>query len=143
MAKEFNLKITTCDRSFYSGPCESIVLPAIDGEHGVLADHEPMVTAIVSGECNDVTLDSNNSFILGYGKQNIIAVGQGFAEIKPEQVEVIVDTAEYPEEIDARRAEEAKIRAEEAMRQKQSILEYNHSQAALSRAMTRLKVKGR
>lgn len=56
-------------------------------------------------------------------------------------MEVIVDTAEYPEEIDARRAEEAKIRAEEAMRQKQSILEYNHSQAALSRAMTRLKVK--
>lgn len=133
MAKEFNLKITTCDRSFYSGPCESIVLPAIDGEHGVLADHEPMVTAIVSGECR----------FTANGKQNIIAVGQGFAEIKPEQVEVIVDTAEYPEEIDVRRAEEAKIRAEEAMRQKQSILEYNHSQAALSRAMTRLKVKGR
>ena len=133
MAKEFNLKITTCDRSFYSGPCESIVLPAIDGEHGVLADHEPMVTAIVSGECR----------FTANGKQNIIAVGQGFAEIKPEQVEVIVDTAEYPEEIDARRAEEVKIRAEEAMRQKQSILEYNHSQAALSRAMTRLKVKGR
>lgn len=133
MAKEFNLKITTCDRSFYSGPCESIVLPAIDGEHGVLADHEPMVTAIVSGECR----------FTANGKQNIIAVGQGFAEIKPEQVEVIVDTAEYPEEIDERRAEEAKIRAEEAMRQKQSILEYNHSQAALSRAMTRLKVKGR
>ena len=133
MAKEFNLNITTCDRSFYSGPCESIVLPAIDGEHGVLADHEPMVTAIVSGECR----------FTANGKQNIIAVGQGFAEIKPEQVEVIVDTAEYPEEIDARRAEEAKIRAEEAMRQKQSILEYNHSQAALSRAMTRLKVKGR
>ena len=133
MPKEFNLKITTCDRSFYSGPCESIVLPAIDGEHGVLADHEPMVTAIVSGECR----------FTANGKQNIIAVGQGFAEIKPEQVEVIVDTAEYPEEIDARRAEEAKIRAEEAMRQKQSILEYNHSQAALSRAMTRLKVKGR
>ena len=133
MAKEFNLKITTCDRSFYSGPCESIVLPAIDGEHGVLADHEPMVTAIVSGECR----------FTANGKQNIIAVGQGIAEIKPEQVEVIVDTAEYPEEIDARRAEEAKIRAEEAMRQKQSILEYNHSQAALSRAMTRLKVKGR
>ena len=133
MAKEFNLKITTCDRSFYDGPCESIVLPAIDGEHGVLADHEPMVTAIVSGECR----------FTANGKQNIIAVGQGFAEIKPEQVEVIVDTAEYPEEIDARRAEEAKKRAEEAMRQKQSILEYNHSQAALSRAMTRLKVKGR
>ena len=133
MAKEFNLKITTCDRSFYDGPCESIVLPATDGEHGVLADHEPMVTAIVSGECR----------FTANGKQNIIAVGQGFAEIKPEQVEVIVDTAEYPEEIDARRAEEAKIRAEEAMRQKQSILEYNHSQAALSRAMTRLKVKGR
>ena len=130
MAKEFNLKITTCDRSFYSGPCESIVLPAIDGEHGVLADHEPMVTAIVSGECR----------FTANGKQNIIAVGQGFAEIKPEQVEVIVDTAEYPEEIDARRAEEAKIRAEEAMRQKQSIQEYHMNQLALSRAMARLRV---
>ena len=80
MAKEFNLKITTCDRSFYSGPCESIVLPAIDGEHGVLADHEPMVTAIVSGECR----------FTANGKQNIIAVGQGFAEIKPEQWKLLL-----------------------------------------------------
>lgn len=133
MAKEFNLRIITCDKKFYLGPCEGIVLPATDGEHGVLAGHEAMVTAIVSGECR----------FTENGKEHIIAVGQGFAEIKPDEVMVIVDSAEYPEEIDAKRAEEAKIRAEEAMRQKQSILEYNHSQAALSRAMTRLKVKGR
>lgn len=133
MANQFNLKITTCDRSFYEGPCEGIVLPATDGEHGVLAGHEAMVTAIVSGECR-FKID---------GEEKVIAVGQGFAEIKPEEVSVIVDTAEYPEEIDARRAEQAKARAEEAMRQKQSLLEYNHSQAALSRAMARLKVRGR
>ena len=71
MAKEFNLKITTCDRSFYDGPCESIVLPAIDGEHGVLADHEPMVTAIVSGECR----------FTANGKQNIIAVGRALLKL--------------------------------------------------------------
>lgn len=133
MAKEFNLIITTCDRRFFSDPCESIILPATDGEHGVLAGHEAMVIAIVSGECRFTVK----------GEEKVIAVGQGFAEIKPDKVMVIVDSAEYPEEIDAKRAQQAKMRAEEAMRQKQSILEYNHSQAALSRAMTRLKVKGR
>ena len=52
---------------------------------------------------------------------------------------VIVDTCEYPEEIDLRRAEEAKERAEEQLRQKQSIAEYHISKASLARAMTRLK----
>ena len=53
---------------------------------------------------------------------------------------VIVDTCEYPEEIDLRRAQEAKERAEEQLRQKQSIQEYHMNQMALARAMTRLKV---
>ena len=52
---------------------------------------------------------------------------------------VIVDTCEYPEEIDVRRAKEAKERAEEQLRQKQSIEEYHMSKASLARAMARLK----
>ena len=63
----------------------------------------------------------------------------GFAEIMNNRVSVLVNTAERPEDIDVKRAEEAKERAEERLRQKQSIQEYHLSQASLARAMARLK----
>ena len=69
-----------------------------------------------------------------------IAVGVGFVEIVNNRVTLIVDTAEKPEDIDVRRAQEQKERAEERIRQKQSIQEYYHSQASLARAMNRLRV---
>ena len=65
--------------------------------------------------------------------------GVGHAQIAYNRVTILVDFAEKPEEIDVRRAEEAKQRAEERLRQKQSIHEYYHSRAALARAMARLK----
>ena len=52
-----------------------------------------------------------------------------------------MDTAELPEDIDLRRAQEAKERAEEQLRQKQSIVEHSHSEASLARALTRLRIK--
>ena len=66
-------------------------------------------------------------------------VGMGFVEIVNNRVTLLVETAEHPEEIDIARAREAKERAEEQLRQKQSIQEYYHSRASLARAMTRLK----
>ena len=68
------------------------------------------------------------------------AVGDGIVEVSSEKVVVISDFAEKPEEIDIKRAERAKERAEERIRLKKSEKEYVHSQAALSRAMARLKV---
>ena len=59
------------------------------------------------------------------------------------RVTLLVETAEKPEEIDVRRAEEAKQRAEERLRQKQSMVEYRTTQAALARALSRLKFKGK
>ena len=75
------------------------------------------------------------------GQWQIAAVGSGFAEIMPEYAILLVSFAEHPEEIDAKRAEAAKRRAEERLRQKQSIQEYYHSKAALARAMARLKTR--
>jgi F-type H+-transporting ATPase subunit epsilon len=66
-------------------------------------------------------------------------VSQGFAEIINNRVSVLVNSAERPEEIDVKRAEEARQRAQERLRHKQSIQEYYLSQASLARAMTRLK----
>ena len=69
-----------------------------------------------------------------------IAVGVGFIEIVNNRVTLIVDTAEKPEDIDVRHAREQKERAEEQLRQQQSIQQYYHTQASLARAMNRLRV---
>lgn len=66
------------------------------------------------------------------GKWEPAAVGAGFVEIKPDYVILLVGFAEHPEEIDRKRAEAAGSRAEERLRQKQSIHEYYHSKAALA-----------
>ena len=67
-------------------------------------------------------------------------VSKGFAEIVNNRASVLVNTAERPEDIDVKRAEEAKERAEEQLRQKQSIQQYYHTQASLARAMNRLRL---
>ncbi len=126
----FNLEIVATDKIFYKGQCEFLVFPGIDGEHGILANHEPMVAAVKAGELR-YTVD---------GEIRGAAVGDGFIEVSSEKVVVISDFAEKPEEIDIKRAERAKERAEERLRLKRSEKEYVHSQAALSRAMARLKV---
>ena len=127
----FTLEIITPERQFYIGPAQALVLPAVDGEMGIYPGHEPVVTAIEPGELR----------YKAQGKWEPAAVGAGFAEVKPDYVILLVGFAEHPEEIDRRRAEAAKARAEERLRQKQSIQEYHHSKAALARAMARLKTR--
>ena len=127
----FGLKIIASDRVFYIGRCRKLILPAPDGKMGILPDHENMVIAISVGDAR---------MEIEEGSWVDIAVGAGFAEVVNNRVTILVDTAERPEEIDVRRAEEAKARAEEQLRQKQSLQEYYLTQASLSRAMNRLKV---
>ena len=115
---------------FYDGKCEYLVIPTIDGEKGILAHHENMVIAVEIGELRFRKPD---------GEWVTAVVSKGFAEIVNNRASVLVNTAEHPEDIDVKRAEEAKERAEEQLRQKQSIQEYYLSQASMARAMTRLK----
>lgn len=131
MAKKFQLEIIASDHPFYKGECEMLVFPGIDGKHGILANHEAMVTCLSPGEIK-FQID---------GEWHHAAVGEGFVEITPTYVIILADTIERPEDIDLHRAEEAKIRAEEKLRQKLSQTEYYETLAALNRAMTRLKIK--
>ena len=129
MSKTIELEIITPEKKFYSGPAEGIIMPAIDGQYGVQPGHEPVVTALEPGTvryCVDGTWEE-------------AVVSMGFAEVMPDYVILLVDTAERPDEIDRARAERALERAEERMRQKQSIQEYYRSKAAIARAMARLK----
>ena len=127
----FGLKIIASDKVFYEGRCRNLVIPAPDGEKGILPNHENMIIAIAVGIAR---------MEIEEGKWQEVAVGTGFVEIVNNRVTLRVDTAERPEDIDVRRAEEQRERAEEQMRQKQSIQEYYHTQASLARAMNRLKL---
>ncbi|MCI6560011.1 MAG: ATP synthase F1 subunit epsilon [Ruminococcus sp.] len=130
MAKSFHLEIIASDRVFYVGDCEHLVVTALDGLLGILPGHEPLVTSLPTGELKYMV----------DGKWRYAAISEGFMEVMPEFAVILADSCELPEEIDIKRAEEARLRAEEQMRQKQSIMEYYHTQAALNRAMNRLKV---
>lgn len=130
----FSLKIIASDKVFFNGRAEMVTVPALDGEKCLLAHHENIVIATDVGALRFRTED---------GVVHEAVVGKGFAEAMNNRVTVLVDTAERPEDIDAKRAEEALERAKEQLRQKQSIQEYYHSQASMARAMTRLKLSGK
>ena len=127
----FYLKVISANRVFCAGKCRSLIVPEFDGQKEILAHHEDMVIAIDEGQMK-FQPEGSDEWIHA-------VVGMGFVEIVNNRVTLIVETAEKPEEIDVRRAEEAKQWAEERLRQKQSIHEYYHSRAALARAMARLK----
>lgn len=126
----FFLEVLTPERKFFSGEAEGVIFRSVDGEMGVRARHAPTVAAIDVG-----TLKINAK-----GKWIEALVTEGFAEIMPNKVVILVDTAEYPEEIDINRAKAAKERAEEKLQKKLSQIEYMRSKTALARAMARLKI---
>ncbi len=131
MEHTFTLRVIASDKIFYDGKGIQLVIPAADGEKGILAHHENMVIAIVPG---DLRLQKED------GSWAEAAVGGGFVQIANNRVTVLTDTAERPEEIDVKRAQLARERAEEQLRQKQSLQEYHQTQAALARAMSRLRI---
>lgn len=128
--ESFFLKVVSSDKVFFEGKCTSLTVPTPDGLKGVLAHHENMVIAVEIGELV-VTPEE--------GEKITAVVSKGFVEILNNRVEVLVGSAEKPEDIDILRAQEAEERAKEQLRQKQSIQEYHMSQASLARAMNRLK----
>ena len=130
MAKTFHLEIIATDRIFYQGDCEHLVITAIDGLVGIMAGHEPIVTTLPTGELKYMV----------DGKWNYAAISGGFIQVMPDSSIILADNCELPEEIDIKRAQEARERAQERLRQKQSIKEYYETQAALNRAMNRLKI---
>lgn len=130
MAKTFHLEIIATDRIFFQGECEHLVIRAIDGLIGIMAGHEPLVTSLPTGEMK---------YMVG-GEWHYAAISGGFIQVMPDSAVILADSCELPEEIDIKRAEEAKERAAEMLRQKQSIKEYYQTQAALNRAINRLKI---
>lgn len=134
MADEFRVHIVASDRDFFDGTCTSIRVPTVDGAVGLMAHHIDIVTALVPGEM---------WYRLPDGTENTAAVSHGLLRMEDNDVLILVDSAERPEEIDMVRARRAAERAKEIMLQSKSWQEYLQTQASLSRAMNRLKAAHR
>ena len=130
MAETIQLEVVTPERQVGSEAAEYIEIPGSTGYLGVLPGHAPLLTELAPGEL---------SYRVG-GEVKRMAVGWGLAEVLPTQVTVLARVAERAEEIDVQRAEEARKRAEEALRTATPGGELEEAQAALQRATARLEV---
>lgn len=130
--KSFQVYILAADRAFYEGPCESIIVPTLQGQYGILPNHSNMISAVVPGIIK---------YKLPGQPEKFAAVSAGLVKAENNEVLVLAESIESPEEIDENRARRAADEAKEEMLQKRSIREYRSAQAHLARAINRLKVK--
>lgn len=126
----FLLRIITPDRVFYENEVKMVEFNTTEGEIGVLPGHIPLTVIIKPGILNITE---------GEGDKEA-ALHAGFAEILPEQVTILAEIIEWPEEIDEERAEAARERAEERLRSRTPETDIARAETALQRAMARINV---
>jgi F-type H+-transporting ATPase subunit epsilon len=135
--RTLRVTIVTGDRLIYQGEARRLVAPAVNGQIAILPGHLTLLTALEPGEMIIRRGDEPDS---EDAEPIDLAIGGGFLEVRDDEVIVLVDSAERAEEIDVARAEEARLRALEAMRQYRGTPEYAAAARALSRSRARLKV---
>jgi len=128
------LEIITPQAKVFEGDVDSVRLPGVEGEMGILPHHEALVTELTAGELR----------FEHKGKTEILAIGEGFAEITADSVGVLTEGAVNEEEIDDKVAEEAVKRAEDLL--KSNTLEgeeLESVQASLARSLAQINIKRR
>ena len=130
--KQIKLKVETPEKVILSDEVSQVSLNTKMGQITVLPNHIPLVSQLISGEIIIKKID---------GVEDWMAVSGGFVEVMPEQVIILADTAEYAFDIDEARAEEAKNKAEELLKQKVADSEdYAMVTAKIQKEMARLRV---
>ena len=121
--------IMTPERRVLQTQADSVVLPAADGELGILSHHAPLVAQLHAGQIR---------LRLG-DKVEYFAVSGGFVEVQNNRVTVMAETAEMAQEIDVERARQAAERAKAELRASSGTVDIAQAQAALLRALARLR----
>lgn len=127
---KFMLEIVTPERLFFNDEVEMVIARGVEGDIGILKGHEPFVTPLQIGKIK-IKID---------GQFKLAAISQGYMQVTKEKVVILVDTAEWPEEIDVDRAEKARERAEKRLQQKTADLDILRAEIALKKAAARLGV---
>src|SRR5712691_4061472 len=125
-----HVEVVTAERELYNGEANLVSAPGSEGRLGILPRHAALLTTLAPG---DLRIELN-------GAEEPLFVSGGFLVVSDDNVTVLADTAEHAEEIDHARAEEARRRAQERLAQAQSNVERAELQAALERAIARLRV---
>lgn len=128
----FSLRIYEADDTFLIGEAEMVIVPTPDGEYGVMAHHENMVVSVAPGELK---------YRLAGQELKYAFVASGMMRIEDNDVLILTEAAEHPEEIDMVRVRRKEAEAKEAMLQKKSIKDYYLAQATLIRSINRMRVK--
>ena len=133
MPDTFQLEIVTPEKQLVKDvQAQEAQIPGANGYLGILPGHAPLITELAVGV---ITYRAG-------GETNTLSVAWGFAEVLPEKVTILAETAERPEDIDTARAQKAKERAEERLKSNNPEVDFSRAEDALQRAETRLKVAG-
>jgi F-type H+-transporting ATPase subunit epsilon len=131
MAEKLFLEVVTPQKAIVSEAVEIVVAPGSEGEFGALKGHTTFLTSLKLGTLR--YKDAN-------GKERLLFINGGFAEVLPNKVTILAESAERRKNIDVTRAQEAKTRAEQRLAAKTSDLDFARAEAALRRAIDRIKI---
>jgi F-type H+-transporting ATPase subunit epsilon len=135
MADTFQLEIVTPEKRVVDTAATEAQIPGKNGYLGVLPGHAPLITELAVGE---VTFHAGNN-----NEEQRLAVAWGFAEVLPNKVTILAETAERPSEIDVERARKSKERAEQRLSSGDTDVDVERCLDALQKAETRLEVAGK
>jgi len=130
---KLTLEIATPKRLLVTEEVEEVVLPSVNGSMGVLSGHAPLLAKLDTGEV---------SFRIG-SERKYFALSGGFAEVLRDAVQILAETCEPAEDIDAERAERSRERAEARLKAAEDETDFARASGSLARALTRIQIHGR
>jgi F-type H+-transporting ATPase subunit epsilon len=132
LPEAIELIVVTPERQLLQETVVEVTIPGLDGALGILPGHAPLITELGIGELSYRTATSRESISL--------AVISGFAEVLPDRVTLLAETAERAEEIDLARAEAAKARAEKRLASSDTNIDWDRATVTLARALIRIQI---
>ena len=130
MAMTIHVDVVSAEEAIFSGLAEVVIVPALMGEVGIYPRHAPMITRIKPGSVRIRIPDQPD--------EELIYVSGGMLEVQPSVVTILADTAMRGADLDEAKALEAKARAEEAMKDKSSEMDYAKAQAELAESIAQI-----
>ncbi len=130
---QLHLKIVTPEKVIVESEVDMVTLTTSEGEIGVLPHHASLMAKLMPGELR----------IKRGGRNEVLATGDGFIQVADNTLTILTDLAVNEDEIDEKKVEEARKRAESALEQKLSNEEYAETLAILEKSLAQLKIKRR
>lgn len=131
MSENLRLEVVTPEKTVVSDDAQIVMAPGVLGEFGVLVNHTPFLTSLKPGALHYKDMA---------GKEHLLFVSDGFAEVLPNKVTVLAEAAERKEDIDIQRAEAARERAEKRLAAGGEDIDFVRAKAALTRALQRIQL---